>query len=276
MYFCRNFSPYLACRMQRRQGCWIYRYDLRLFLQHVASCSVRLVKHVVGCCLMQTEQQRRVGYAAAHMIVMCSHDDCHQTVLQGHCQPVSCLTASVDRSVVASADSGPDSLMVVWDVQSASPLWSVSKPHKYGCAALQLSPNGYQLIAMSAQTPGTMEQQLISIWNLNSTAQIPVSIAGIPAGESKTTFCLHPDGHELITNGKDHVCFWKVTPSSISLATSPTRRLEFKRAEGAYFTKSCYLPDGLQVMLLFATRLSLSRTSWSLSCQQILCVHSHS
>lgn len=196
---------------------------------------------------VQDSKEQRVCYAAAHMVIIRSHGDTHQTVLQGHCQPISCLTTSEDRSVIATADIGPNSLMVLWDAKTAMPFWSVSKPQPYGIVAMHLTPNGRQLVAMSALAPdSTLVQQVITIWDLSSPSQTPVFSAKIPSGERKNCLCLSPDGQELITNGRGHVCFWSLTSSSVCLATSPTRRLEFKRATGD-FTTSQYLADGLQV-----------------------------
>ena len=181
------------------------------------------------------------------MVVISSHEDSRQTILQGHCQPVSCLTASADRSVIASADCGYDSLMVLWDAQTGNPFWSVRKPHTYGVQAMQLSSDGRHLVAMSALTPGGALQQIISIWDISKPVQSPSFIAMIPAGEQK--FCLHlnqMNNQELITNGKGHVCFWNLTSASVFLGTSPTRALQFKRTTGD-FTTSSYLPDGAQV-----------------------------
>lgn len=197
--------------------------------------------------VLQDSTEQRVCYAAAHMVIIRSHGDPHQTVLQGHCQPISCLTTSEDRSVIATADIGPNSLMVLWDAKTATPFWSVSKPQPYGIVAMHLTPNGRQLVAMSALAPdSTLVQQVITIWDLSSPSQTPVFSAKIPSGERKNCLCLSPDGQELITNGRGHVCFWSLTSSSVCLATSPTRRLEFKRATGD-FTTSQYLADGLQV-----------------------------
>ena len=205
------------------------------------------VKQTASIHVLQDSKQQRFCYAAAHMVVIRNHGDTHQTVLQGHRQPISCLNTSADRSVIATADIGPNSLMVLWDAKTATPFWSVSKPQPYGIVAMHLTPNGRQLVAMSALAPdSTTVQQVITIWDLSSPAQTPVVSAYIPAGERKNCLCLSPDGQELITNGRGHVCFWSLTSSSVCLATSPTRRLEFKRATGD-FTTSQYLADGLQV-----------------------------
>ena len=240
--------------MPLRLAFWICRYKCSLLMHMHAGTPLCQPTSVLSC-LVQNDKQQRVCYAASHMVVISNHDDPHQTVLQGHCQPVSCLATSKDRSVVASADTGPNSLIVLWDAQTATPFWSVSKPHPYGIAAMQLSPDGRQLVALSAIVPGGSEQQLVSLWDVSSPAQSPVFSAVIPAGEPKHCLCLSPDGQELITNGKSHVCFWQVTSSSVQLATSPTRAFEFTRDIGA-FTVSNYLPNGIQVMLTPASYLS--------------------
>ena len=53
---------------------------------------------------------KKVCYIAAHTAVIFDCVSKTQLVLQGHCNPITCLVATADRSYVAPADAGPDAI----------------------------------------------------------------------------------------------------------------------------------------------------------------------
>lgn len=82
--------------------------------------------------MVQTAQRERICYAAAHTVVLFDCQERRQTLLQGHRNAVTCLCTTNDRTVVASADRGPSSLVVLWDVHSAAPIRTLPAPHADG------------------------------------------------------------------------------------------------------------------------------------------------
>ncbi|CAE7506848.1 CFAP251 [Symbiodinium sp. CCMP2592] len=65
-------------------------------------------------------------YAAAHTGVIFDYNTGVQRLLQGHVNPISATAVSKDKKWIVTADTGPDSMMVVWERehQSEDP-WSL-------------------------------------------------------------------------------------------------------------------------------------------------------
>jgi len=43
---------------------------------------------------------------------------------------------------LVTADEGPDSMLVVWDIKSGIPRRTILDPHPEGCQALDITPDG--------------------------------------------------------------------------------------------------------------------------------------
>jgi WD40 repeat protein len=87
--------------------------------------------------------------------------------LQGHCNSISCLASTEDRSIIITADIGNESLLVLWDAKTGNPVKSISQPHSYGIMALDVSPGGEWLATVGAPHPSTGEQE---VSHMHSTA----------------------------------------------------------------------------------------------------------
>lgn len=195
--------------------------------------------------ILQDVRRQRICYAAAHMVILHTEGVGPQTILQGHCQPVSCLATSSDRSVIASSDIGPESLLVLWNAQTASPFWTVSRPHSYGVQAMALSPKGNYLITISAVQHHTDEQQL-AVWDISKPAQAPESSAAIPADDRQLAVTFSADGDQLVSNGKHTAYFWQLSGSEVTLYSAPMSDSQYKHSP-AELTMSAFLPDNTQV-----------------------------
>lgn len=88
---------------------------------------------------------------------------------QGHRNAISCVAATEDRTLLVTADEGPDEpLLVFWDPASCRPLRTLRRPHARGVAALALSPDGSQMATLSAVAPGSRDVQEVRVrcWQL--------------------------------------------------------------------------------------------------------------
>jgi WD40 repeat protein len=141
------------------------------------------------------EPDLRVAYVAAHTAVI--HDKhagtqtflqvCgrqteslrHQTLgtqqccsdaLQGHCNAITCMQATADRSLLITADAGLDnSLLVFWDPETGQPVTTVQRPHAGGVLAMAVSASGQHLATLSAPGQSSSEdtsQQKVSGANM--------------------------------------------------------------------------------------------------------------
>lgn len=80
-----------------------------------------------------------------------------QTILQGHCNVIACCAVSSDKRWIVTADKGPDSILVVWDSYSGTPVKTIFSPHKDGCIALDISNDSLFVVTLSAPTPVSLQ-----------------------------------------------------------------------------------------------------------------------
>lgn len=69
---------------------------------------------------------------------------------------------SNNKKWVVTADAGRDSMMVVWDTASGTPIKSIFNPHTNGVLAVDMSPDALFIVTLSA--PAASEPQTISLW----------------------------------------------------------------------------------------------------------------
>ena len=192
-----------------------------------------------------------------------------QTMLQGHTNGITGLATTDDRTLIASADAGPAAQIILWDANSATPLRTLPSPTANGFAALDITPDGRQLMTISSPDSTTGQQQL-AVWDLSSPAKTPVTQAVIPVGDAQHWVRFNPaDPSELVSNGKQRVYFWTLQQPYSSNAASahtvqqsgsmqpsaapllkffspPLVAADFKQAVGQY-TVSAFVPRTVQV-----------------------------
>lgn len=121
---------------------------------------------------------------AAHPASAVQDNNKHtQHVLQGHTAAITCVRASEDTSLVVTADTGPESMIVVWNTETAQPRITIPQPHSNGTLAIDLSLEGNMLVTLS--NPDAEEGlQEIALWDLSSASPSTSTIRiPIPAGD---------------------------------------------------------------------------------------------
>lgn len=200
----------------------------------------------------------RVCYLSAHTAVIYDKRTERQIFLQGHCNSITCLAATSDRSCVITADAGAESLLVLWSVKTGNPVCTIPQPHKMGTIALDISPDGEWLATVGTAHPDTGEQE-IALWSMSAITASgsggapvrPNVITAIPAGDVQTTVRFNMNNlNELMTNGKRRVYFWSHQfPSSTRFKyySPPLRASDFKQVVGD-FTMSAFVPGSKQAL----------------------------
>ena len=210
-------------------------------------------------------------YIAAHTAVLF---DCHtraQLVLQGHRNPISSLAATEDRSLVVTADEGPESSMiVVWDVTTGEPVRTIENPHATGVVAMDITPDGAFVVTVAAvdESASADEAQEICVWRLDDAEKefddgdgdgdgdgaldrstsgdrpAPVLRGYAPDGDAQTCVRFHPnDWTEFATNGRRRVFFWSRDDEGsdrLRRYSPPASARDFKQSIGD-FTRSVFM-----------------------------------
>eukprot|EP00959_Pyramimonas_sp_CCMP1952_P304022 6362430-Pyramimonas_sp.AAC.1 len=110
--------------------------------------------------------QHKICYVAAHTAVIYDRIERQQMVLQGHCNPITCLAVTEDKSVLVTADAGDDAMVVLWRTATGQPAHTIHSPFPGGCVAMDLSADGLLIVLLSAPTTfetdeGTVTEQSI-------------------------------------------------------------------------------------------------------------------
>ncbi|KAK3514459.1 hypothetical protein QTP70_018701 [Hemibagrus guttatus] len=154
-------------------------------------------------------------YACSHVAVIYDHTSNSQNLLQGHCNPISCLCVSEDRRWIVSADKGHNSLVIIWDSYTGIPVRTIFDCHpEGGVAAVALSKDSKYLVTVGA---GTVQKHII----FNPTASC-----------------------QLLSNSASHVLFY-TWDKEIMQYEAPEISKTFKREVGC-FSQSVFHVGGMQ------------------------------
>ena len=137
---------------------------------------------------------------------------------------------------MVTADSGDDSMLVIWDSLTGTPVRTYLNPHPSGVRTMDLSANNRYIVTVSADE----HPQTMSLWDwTNEDEEEPiVSLAVLKKQEKvKATFepgpffwvKFNPDNHhEIVVNDKARVYFCNLELGVRKFQYfSPTRILDY-------------------------------------------------
>lgn len=113
-----------------------------------------------GVHFLTDEERTEVFYTSSHTGVIYDYVQKSQKLLQGHCNQITATACSEDKRWVVTADTGEDSMLVVWDSLSATPVRTFLNPHPGGIVAIDLSADNQFIVTLGADEP-----QTISLWD---------------------------------------------------------------------------------------------------------------
>jgi WD40 repeat protein len=115
---------------------------------------------------LTTENRSEIFYTAAHSGVLYDYTNKSQKLLQGHCNQITATACSDDKRWIVTADSGDDSMLIVWDSFTGIPVRTFLNPHPNGIKCLDLSMDNQYLVTL-----GNDEPQTISLWDWTNTKE---------------------------------------------------------------------------------------------------------
>ncbi|NWH49739.1 CF251 protein, partial [Fregata magnificens] len=155
--------------------------------------------------LMDREDQVLL-YVSSHTVVIHDILGNRQYHLQGHANVISCLCVSEDRRWIATADRGPDALIIVWDSFSGIPVRTIFESHpEDGVSAIAISQDAKYLATISA---GTVQR--VCVWEWTSpTEQSVCSTELRPEFGYQDYVIFNPrNPYEFVSNSKTQVIFY--------------------------------------------------------------------
>ena len=194
-----------------------------------------------------------------------------QRLLQGHCNAITSVAYSHNKRIIITADKGPSSLLVIWDVNSATPRKCIFDPHPNGVECLDVSEDGRTIITLSREEMDKETKkyysQSVCVWEWEREGNPCVS-TGILQAESSTDFIYYQNyvqmnynkPEEFVTTGRERVFFWKIdydgvcsyySPQTSNESSNPSKKNKKKKKEKSnskHFTQTVFIPNSTQAV----------------------------
>ncbi|XP_063272439.1 cilia- and flagella-associated protein 251 [Prinia subflava] len=171
-------------------------------------------------------------YVSSHIVVI--HDILRnkQFLLQGHTNVISCLCVSENKRWVATADRGPDALIMVWDSYSGVPVHTIFESHSEdGVCAIALSQDAKYLVTISA---AAVQKVCVWQWTLPTEKAI-CSIELKPEFGHQDYVIFNPQNpHEFISNSKTQMIFYLWDDSGLQYGAPFLSNQTFKCLVGQF------------------------------------------
>ncbi|XP_042721751.1 cilia- and flagella-associated protein 251 [Lagopus leucura] len=184
-------------------------------------------------------------YVCAHTAVIHDVLGSRQYHLQGHVNAISCLCVSEDRRWVATADQGPDPLIIIWDAFSGIPVRTIFDSHAGGgICAIAISQDARCLVTISA---GMVQR--VCVWRWTYPDESPVCDVELSPEFGFQDFVIfNPQNPcEFVSNSKTQVIFYLWGDAGLQYSTPSLTKQTFGSAAG-HFTQSAFHFNATQVL----------------------------
>ncbi|NWS96549.1 CF251 protein, partial [Mionectes macconnelli] len=178
-------------------------------------------------------EDRVLLYVSSHTVVIHDILGNRQYHLQGHANVISCLCVSEDKRWVATADQGPNALIIVWDSFSGVPVHTIFESHpEDGVCAIAISQDAKYLVTISA---GTVQRVCVWRWTLPTEKPLCSTELRPEFGYQDYVIFNPQDPHEFVSNSKTQVIFYLwVTSARNDLVASLLSPQTFRSVVGRF------------------------------------------
>eukprot|EP01041_Mallomonas_annulata_P010368 gene10368-21631_t len=194
---------------------------------------------VCGVHSLSASDRNAIFYLSSHSGVVYDFEHRTQMILQGHCNSICCCAVSKDKRWIVTADTGDDSILVVWDSMSGAPVKTLFNPHKKGIISLDISDDALYICALG--TPDSSTRQEVAIWAWTREIDQPLLRKSILSEELQYLVRFDPQKQsEFSTTGPKTVCFWNWEEFHLEGYTGKVSKTDFGHYSGK-FTSTLYL-----------------------------------
>lgn len=156
-----------------------------------------------------TKDRNALLLMSSHSGVIYDYEHRTQTILQGHCNIISCCVVDKNKRWIVTADSGTDSILVVWDAIACVPIKTYSVPHDNGIDAIDFSNDSLYLVTLSSPYRDDYLDQEIAIWAWTTDSNEPILRQRIQSNDMHTSVRFNPmKSSQIVSTGTKSISFW--------------------------------------------------------------------
>lgn len=164
--------------------------------------------HYIGS--FADQESELIFYVSGHTGVIYDRLQNEQFLLQGHNNAITSTCISANRQWIATCDSGPDGMIIIWDTRTRIPTRTFFADQlEGGVISLDMSHDAMYLVTL-----GGGVSQKICLWDWTDDSQstpiLSVSLPATTARQTRITFHAE-DPRQLITVGDSQVVFYSWT-----------------------------------------------------------------
>jgi WD40 repeat protein len=166
-----------------------------------------------------------------------------QTILQGHCNIISCCVVDKNKRWIVTADTGVDPIMVVWDAVSFAPVKTFLLPHEGGVEAIDISDDSLHIATIGAPTSGYSSEQELAIWAWTLPTTDPILRSSINSDDYQYTVKFDLTDHtQVVTTGEKSILFWRWDDFNLASYSGRVSKTDLGHFGGDFVT-TLFLPS---------------------------------
>ncbi|UJR26626.1 hypothetical protein I4U23_007944 [Adineta vaga] len=170
--------------------------------------------------------------------------------LQGHTSTIVTAAVSYDKQWLITAESIPETFLIVWNTYTLKPVKYLSNIHEMGIIQIDISRDG-KLISVLTELP---DQQII-LWRWSNNDASPIILSTIPSTcERQSWFHMIEDRSMICSIGKDSTIFYIFSKDTDRTKIEIHRHIQRKLGQRISPIIFCYLiSDKYEAVIITAT-----------------------
>lgn len=151
-------------------------------------------------------RQKKLFLASSHIGIIYNFQTNEQKLLEGHRNSINCCTVSNDKRWLVTADKGADSTIIVWDLNTNTPVQTYFDTHEDGCVSVAITHDSKFIASLGASHP-----QVLAIWEWTTDSDSPVCTIQLDKSFGLQTNIRFnsEDTNQLISNSNHQVIFYE-------------------------------------------------------------------
>lgn len=180
---------------------------------------------------------------SSHSGVIYDFEHRTQTILQGHCNIISCCAVDKNKRWIVTADTGVDPIMVIWDAYSFVPVKTYTLPHEGGVESLDISDDALYIATLGCPTSGHASEQEVAVWAWSLPENEPVLRQSIGSDDYQYSVKFDlTDKSQLVTTGEKSILFWRWDDFNLASYSGRVSKTDLGHFGGDFVT-TVFLPS---------------------------------